>query len=200
MFEFLTYGLNFSLFLRGHANFSLLVWISHLYGANTRISHFYVWISHFWSLFQWNSHFSSLRHSHAGRPTPMPAGLLPRRPALYHAGPPNDMVNTMSLTGWRAPAGHCMTCWRAKSEKFKHKSEKFACPRRKSEKFKPQVRNWNIKVRNSRLHAGKVRNSNQKWKICTSTQEKWEIQTISENWNIFLCVLVRNLRVKWNLG
>jgi hypothetical protein len=79
MFEFLTLVLNFSLFLRGGANFSLLC-------LNFSLL---VTFPVKFSLFQ-------------------PA-TLPRRPAHYRAGPPNDMVNTMSLMGWRAPADHHWT-------------------------------------------------------------------------------------------
>ncbi len=102
----------------------------------------------------------------------MSNGDLPAR-----ASPANYMVLTMSLGGpamslggpawFRAGRRHekgrgrrgSVAGWKSenltKSEKFKHKSEKFACSRRRSEKFKP-------KVRNSRVCAGKVRNSNQK--------------------------------------
>ncbi len=140
-------------------NFSLLVWISHFYGASTRISHFYVWISHFWSLFQWNSHFSSRRHSHAGRPNPTPAS--PFRVAGRPTTAPALPMTWLIPCHWWAGARRQITTRHAKSEKsekFKHKSEIF---KHKSEKFAPP----------------KVRNSNQKWEIHATTQEKWEIKT-----------------------
>jgi hypothetical protein len=144
MFQFLTFGLNFSLLRREHSNFSLLC-----------------------------LNFSLFARRHVKR---WPAGT--RQPV-------NDMVLTMSLGGparYRAGRRHekgqpawewagrrgSVAGWESenftgkvtKSEKFKHKSEKFTCSRRISEKFKPEVRNL-------RVRTGKVRNWNQKWEIQT---------------------------------
>jgi hypothetical protein len=158
-------------------NFSLLVSISHFSCADARISHFWFefltctartckFLTCMFEFLTFGNFCSEILTFPAGH-TLMPAGPLPRRLALYH---------TMSLMGWRMPAGHRSTCRRAKSEKFKHKSEKFACSCRKSEKFKPKVRNWNIKVRNSHLRAGKVRNL----RICAgkvrNSNHKWELK------------------------
>ncbi len=161
MFEFLTFGLNFSRFLRGHVNFSLLVWISHFSCVNMRLTSMFEFLTF--------GHFSSEiltfpagpvprrpAHSHASRP------FSCRRPALYHAGPPNDMVNTMSYhmsLGGPARAGRSPLDSIPGCEKWEIQSEKWEICASAQEKW--EIQTWN-------------------WEIRPSTQENWEIQTKNE--------------------
>ncbi len=174
MFEFLTFGLNFSLFLRGRANFSLLVWISHFVAAHAPISH-----------------FSSEILTYPAGPTPTPAG------PFRVAGRPST-TPALPMTSPAGPLPRRPSQWHS----YYHVIDGLARAGRSPLDIQKvrKVRNSGWKVRNWSVCGDKVRNSNQKWEFCASALEKWEIQTKSENWNIFICVLVRNSRVKWNLG
>ncbi len=165
--SFLTFGSNFSLIVCDCTNFSLFTLDFSLLATNLASFSLLATLPVRFSLFHQISHFSSRPHSHASRP------FSCHRPPHSHAGLPNDMVNTMLLTGWRAATDHLSTCRRAKSEKFRVKSEKFVQSCRKSEKFEPKVRNLCVcagKVRNSRVCARYVRNSSQKWETCVVAQ------------------------------
>ncbi len=162
--SFLTFGSNFSLIVRDCTNVSLFTLNFSLLATYLAIFSLLGRISHFRPLYQWNSRFTIEFLTFPASHTPTPAGPFRVTGQSHsHASLPNDMVSTMFLPRCIASAGHCLTCRRAKSEKFRLESEKFVQSRRKSEKSEP-------KVRNSIVCAGKVRNSSLKWETRVMAQ------------------------------
>ena len=167
--NFSLYGLNFSLFLRGRAQFSLLVWISHFVAVH-------VWISHF-MMFE----FLTLPAGHTrtpagpisrGQPTPTPALPMTWLIPCYGLALARRQITVRPACVQKVRNSECR---RAKSEKLKPKSEKLARARRQSEKFKPQK--WEIGAR-----------APEKWEIGACAATMWEIQTKSENQIIIIFV------------
>ena len=111
-------------------DFSLLVWISHFLCAHVWISHFtFEFLTFRAGVFEFLTFmfefltFGQILTFPAGH-TPTPAGpfRVAGRPWTTPALPMTWLISC-NWQGWRAPAGHRLTCRREKSEKFSEKWE-----------------------------------------------------------------------------